>query len=50
MNEVFPKGILDSGCTKTVSGKIMINEYVPILPEKYKKLLVISQAFPTQVW
>ena len=47
IGEVFSKGILDSGCTKTVSGRTWMNEYISIVPQTYNKHQKFSKTYST---
>ena len=40
IGESFGRGILDSGCTKTVSGETWMEEYLPTLSIEDKKLVI----------
>ena len=40
IGESFGKGILDSGCTKTVSGQVWIDEYLSTLPESDRNMVI----------
>lgn len=37
--ETLDRGILASGCTKTVSRELWMNEYLSALPEKWVKIV-----------
>ena len=44
IGETFGKGILDSGCTKTVSGEIWMNEYIDMLSIEDKESIEESES------
>ena len=39
IGETLGRGVLDSGCTKTVSGELWMEEYLSTLPNDWKKLV-----------
>ena len=42
IGETFGRGVLDSGCIKTVSGELWMEEYINTLPEDWRKSVKTS--------